>query len=91
MIYLGTRWFKITQYNNKIALSIANLVETMWLSRYPRTMEITYDQGSEFIGHDFRKFRIEMEYGITAKPITLVNPTSNSILERIHQVLGNLV
>ena len=32
-----------------------------------------------------------MEYGITAKPITSVNPISNSVLERIHQVLGNLV
>ena len=32
-----------------------------------------------------------MEYGITAKPRTLGNPTYNAILERIHQVLGNLV
>ena len=32
-----------------------------------------------------------MEYGITAKPSTLENPTSDVILERIHQVLGNLV
>ena len=32
-----------------------------------------------------------MEYGITAKPSTLVNPTSNAILERVHQVLGNLM
>ena len=32
-----------------------------------------------------------MEYGITSKPITLVNPTYNEILERIHQVLGNLL
>ena len=28
---------------------------------------------------------------ITAKPSTSVNSTSNEILERIHQVLGNLV
>ena len=31
-----------------------------------------------------------MEYGITAKPSTLGNPTSNVILEWIHQVLVNL-
>ena len=54
-------------------------------------MEITYDQGSEFIGHEFRKSLLETEYGITAKPSKLVNPTSNIILERICQVLGNLV
>ena len=32
-----------------------------------------------------------MEYGITPKPSTLGNPTSNAILERIYHVLGNLV
>ena len=72
-------------------ISIANLVGTMWLSRYPNPMEITYDQGSEFIGHEFRKYLIEIEYVITAKPSTLVNPTYNAVLEWIHQVLGNLV
>ena len=39
-------WFKITQYNYKRVISIANLVENKWLSRYPLPMEITYDQGS---------------------------------------------
>ena len=32
-----------------------------------------------------------MEYWITAKPSTLGKPMSNSVLERIHQVLKNLV
>ena len=43
------------------------------------------------IGHEFIKYPIETEYGITAKPSTLENPMSNTILERIHQGLGNLV
>ena len=71
--------------------SIADLVETTWLSRYPRPIEITYDQVKELIGHEFRKYLIEMEYGITAKPSTSVNPTSNAISERVHQVLVNPV
>ena len=54
MINPVTGWFEIAQYNDKIAISIANLVETTWLSIYPRPIEITYDQGSEFIGHGFR-------------------------------------
>ena len=33
-------------------------------------MEIIYDQGSEFIGHEFRKYLIEIEYGIVARPST---------------------
>ena len=36
-----TGWFEIAQYDNKIATSIANSVETMWLSIYPRPIEIT--------------------------------------------------
>ena len=46
MIDPVTGWFEIIQYDDKIAITIANLVETMWLTRYPRPMEITYDQGS---------------------------------------------
>ena len=53
-------------------------------------MEITYNQGSKLISHEFSKSLIEREYGITAKPSTSGNPTSNAILERIHQFLGNL-
>ena len=46
MIDHVTGWFQIMQYDNKIVISIVNLVETAWLTRYPRPMEITYDQGS---------------------------------------------
>ena len=76
MIDPVTGWFKITQYNDRRAMSIANPVETMWLSRYPRSMEIIYYQGKEFISHEFRKPLTEMEYRITSKPSTLGNPTS---------------
>ena len=72
-------------------MEIANLVETTWLYRYPIPMDITYDQGKHLIGHEFRKPLIEMEYGITVKPSTLVNPIYDAILKHIHQVLGNLV
>ena len=54
-------------------------------------MEIMYNQGSEFISHDFRTFLIEIEYRITDKPSTSVNPTYNATLGQICQVLGNLV
>ena len=91
MIDLVTGWFEIAQYEDKIAISIVNLVETTWLYRYPRPIEIMYDQGKEFIGNKFRECLIEMECRITAKPRTMGNTTSNTVLERIHQVIGNLV
>ena len=45
MIDPVTGWFEVTQYNDKRVMSIDNLVEIKWLSRHPRPMDITYDQG----------------------------------------------
>ena len=59
MIDPVTGRFEIVQYDDKIAITIANLVETTWMSRYPGPIEITYDQGKYFIGHKFRKSLIE--------------------------------
>ena len=68
-----TRWFEIVNYDDKIEITIENSVVTMCLSRSPITVEITYDQGKEFIGPEFRKSLIEIEYGITANPSTSRN------------------
>ena len=59
MIYPVNRWFQITQYNDKKAITIEKLVETMWLSRCPWPVEITYDQGGEFLGNEFKSSLIE--------------------------------
>ena len=52
MIYPVTGGFKVTKYNYKRAISIANLVGTTWRSRYPKPIEITYYQGKTN-GHEF--------------------------------------
>ena len=54
-----TGWFEITQYNDKRVISIPYLFEIMRLSRYPIPTEVTYDQGSKIIGHEFIKSLIE--------------------------------
>ena len=45
MIDPVTGQFEVTQYNDKRVMEIADLLEIMWLSKYPRPMDITYDQG----------------------------------------------
>ena len=35
-------------------MATANLVENKWLVRYPRKVEITYEQGGEFPDHEFK-------------------------------------
>ena len=56
----------------------------MWQSRYHRPRGITYDQGLEFIGDEFRKYPIEIKYGITANPSTSRNSMFNEVLEHIY-------
>jgi transposase InsO family protein len=46
-------------------------------------------KGTEFIGQEFQKMLDE--YGIKKKPITQRNPQANAIVERVHQVIGNIV
>ena len=63
----------------------------MWLVWYPWPVEITYDQGGEFLGQNFKNSLIENEYCIKTKPAPPGNPQENKITERINQGLGNIV
>ena len=55
MINPVTGWFKFSRNDAKLTITTTNLFETTWLTRNPWTTEITYDQGSEFVGHESRK------------------------------------
>jgi hypothetical protein len=58
------------------------------LRRYPRCCHLIYNNGSEFKLH----FEYLCEsYGIKHKPTTVRNPQANGILERVHQVLGQML
>ena len=61
-------WFKKPKYNNKCVINVLYLVKTTWLTRYTWPPEITYEKVSEFIDYEFRKFSIEIEYGILSNP-----------------------
>ena len=84
-------WFEITQYDNKRAMTIMKLVETMWIIRYPWTDKITYDQGSTFFGREFQNSLFQKENIIKYKSNSSVNLTSNVILEIIHSYVSNIV
>ena len=89
MIDPATGWFEVHQYDDKRAITVANIAEQEWFSRYPWPQLVTYDRGSEFIGHEFQKMLDD--YGVKKKPITTRNPQANAIVERVHQVIGNIV
>jgi transposase InsO family protein len=90
MIDSATGWFEIHQYNDKRSIRVADIAEQEWFSRYPWPTQITYDRGSEFIGKDFQSM-IKSDYGIKGKPIMVRNPQANTIVERVHQVIGNII
>ncbi len=67
---------------------ISQLVNKIWLCRYPRWRYLIYDNGSEF------KLHFETlcdSYGIKRKPTTIKNPQANAICEHVHQVLGTMM
>src|SRR5210317_1943070 len=90
MIDPATGWFEIKKYDDKRSITVANIAEQEWFCRYPWPTQVTFDRGSEFIGKDFQQM-IKEDYGIKPKPITVRNPQANAIVERVHQVIGNII
>ena len=71
-------------------MTVANMVETMWLVRYSWPVEIIYDRGGGFLGHEFKNILIDNEYGMKTKHESPGSPQANTIVKK-HQVLGNLL
>lgn len=88
MIDPATSWIEIAPITNKEPFTIAQTAESIWLTRYPWPTELIYDRGKEFMG-EFKRM-IHEDYPIKGKQITVRNPQANSILERVHQTIGNM-
>jgi transposase InsO family protein len=82
-----TNYPEIVRLNNKTSQHVAQQFENSWLARYPKPIRCIYDQGSEFIGHNFQTMLDE--YNIIHRPTTVKNPQANAICERLHQTIGN--
>ena len=66
----------------------AHAVETGWLLHYPRPLKIITDQGPEF-STDFTSMC--NRHGVTHRPTTSRNPQANSIIERVHQTIRQVL
>ena len=89
MIDPATGWFEIAEISSKGSDEIANILEMTWLNRYPWPSQVVMDRGREFMGDVIRL--LTKDYGIQRKPITTRNPQANSIVERAHQTLHNMI
>jgi hypothetical protein len=84
----GKELFIADEIFDKTSEHKAKLVNKTRLCRYPQCHHLIYDNESEF------KLPFEYlceSYGITRKPTTVKNPQANGILERVHQVLGQML
>lgn len=82
-----TGWFEACQlYGLPTAYHCQQILDTVWLARYPRPKEIGMDNGSEFKGVFTELFA---KMGLIPHRSNTGNPSLNGILERIHQVLAD--
>ena len=89
MIDPATGWFDVVRIDDAKADNIANLLEIHWLTRFPKPDEVILDRGKEFMGEVISLLRDE--YGIQRRPITTRNPQANSIVERVHKTLHEMI
>ncbi|GAX23113.1 hypothetical protein FisN_UnNu094 [Fistulifera solaris] len=89
MIDPATSWFEVVQISDKSSETVALAVDRQWFCRYPRPHYITYDQGGEFTGNEFQE--LLTSYGVKGKPASARNPQSNSVVERVHLTLHNML
>ena len=73
-------------YSPPTAYRCQQILDRVWLCRYPRPKEIGFDNGTEFQA-EFKELCAHI--GLKQRPSNAWNPQSNAILERIHQVLGD--
>ena len=89
MIDPATGWFEIIECPDKEAATIADLVELVWLTRYPWPDVLNFDKGKEFLG-EFAEM-IKNDYGISRFGSSVRNPQANGIIERVHKTIGNMI
>ena len=80
---------ELIRIDNKTAAHIKSKFVQSWLSRYPRPIRCVHDKGGEFIGQEFQ-WLLNM-FSIKDVQSTAKNPQSNSICERMHQTVGNVL
>jgi len=84
-----TGFFEIVEIGEKTADIISNWLELHWLTRYPWPTEITMDKGKEFAREVSET--LNNEHGVKPKIVTSRNPQVNSMIERCHKTLHNMI
>jgi hypothetical protein len=76
------------EITDKISQRVMDAFHNNWLCHYPRPIQVTFDNGSE-LKSVFKEMCDNL--GIKCRPTSSCNPQGNSVIERIHQVMGNML
>ena len=68
---------------------VAYQVELAWLTRYHLPNKIAVDRDKALLA-DFNTMMMN-DYGIPLSPITVRNPQANTIVDTVHQTIGNII
>ena len=84
----ATGRFEITEIPDKSSAKISHLFNSTWLAHYPCPQKVIFDNRDEF-----KKDLLPLPYDFAIKPTptTIKNPQANEIVERLHQVLGDML
>ena len=84
-----TNLVEIVYQKDKTSRTARDLFANTWLARYPRPKKVVCDNGPEFKG-DFMR-HVSQDAGMKYQPTTPNTPTSNGVIESVHQTIGNVI
>ena len=88
IIDIGIRWVELIPLHER-GRSISDIVDDYWLSRYPRPAIVLSDQGQKF--KSWETDELLRSYGIKHHFTTTYSATGNSIIERSHGTINNMI
>ena len=80
---------ELVQIENKTLENVARRFHNTWLARYPQPERVIHNNGREFTGQEFQGLLYNL--GIKPAGITIKNPQSNAICERMHQIIATIL
>ena len=89
MICEASLWPEVARIQCNRAWHVAKVFNHTWLCRYPRSKEVIFDNGKEFVGEEFQE--LLESYAIKSVPTTVKNPQSNGVVERMHLTLADML
>ena len=84
-----TNLVEIVRIDNRTSEHITTKFAQVWMARYPWPKRCVHDNGGEFVGWEFQRFLDKCN--VKDVPTTSRNPQANSICERMHQSVGNVL